>query len=81
MNFRISQPRPLSRWLKNVAAPLGLAAALMLPHSTPVQAQAESFSFVALGDSRPMMYLPYTEADEDKVHAALVNIFSLILGE
>lgn len=81
MDFRILQAGPRSGWLRNVAAPLGLAAALMLPHATPVQAQAESFSFVALGDSRPMMYLPYTKDDEDKVHAALVNIFSLILGE
>jgi hypothetical protein len=28
-----------------------------------------------------MMYLPYTKADEDKVHAALVNVFAIILGE
>jgi hypothetical protein len=42
---------------------------------------AAGFSFVAYGDSRSMMYLPYTKADTAKIHAALVRLFSLILGE
>lgn len=70
-----------SRQIKSVAVRLGFAAALILPQAAPVHAQAESFSFVAYGDSRTMMYLPYTKADEDKVHAALVNVFAIILGE
>lgn len=73
--------RERSRQLNGVAVPVGLAVALMLPHPAPVHAQARSFSFVAYGDSRTMMYLPYTQADAEVIHAALVNIFALILGE
>lgn len=61
---------------------LALAAVTAPLLSSAAYAQDDdSFSFVAYGDSRTMMYLPYTEAEADKVHAALVNIFALILGE
>jgi hypothetical protein len=72
--------RERTRQINSVVVPLGLAAALMLPQSAPVHAQAKSFSFVEYGDSRPMMYLPYTQANADIIHASLVNIFALILG-
>jgi hypothetical protein len=48
----------------------------------PAAAQpAKGFSFIAYGDSRSMMYLPYTKADIAKIHAALVECFSIILAE
>src|SRR5262245_12650290 len=48
---------------------VGAIAALFLAgprHTAQVAAQAgRGFSFVALGDSRPMMYLPYKEGQPE----------------
>jgi hypothetical protein len=55
---------------------------LLLGASAATNAEAaDEFSFIAYGDSRSMMYLPYEEAEKEKIHTALVNIFTLILGE
>ncbi len=74
----------ISRWVALVATLAFVAGA---PAQTPAAGMAGAaksdagFSFVAYGDSRSMMYLPYTKADTAKIHAALVRLFSLILGE
>ncbi len=39
------------------------------------------FSFVAYGDSRPMMYLPYQESQKRDVHRMLVDMFDLVMPE
>jgi hypothetical protein len=57
------------------------AASATIPANLAYAQDADRFSFVAYGDSRTMMYLPYTQADTGTIHAALVNVFALILGE
>ena len=42
---------------------------------------SDSFSFVAYGDSRSMMYLPYKKADIEKIQGLVSQLFALILGE
>jgi len=59
---------------------LCLAAAVALGGPAPAQAD-EGFTFVAYGDSRTMMYFPWGKGEEDKIHAALVDLFALIAGE
>lgn len=59
-----------------------LALAPLAAAPEPASAQANKpFDFVAYGDSRSMMYLPYKKGDEAKIHAALVNMFAIILAE
>jgi predicted phosphohydrolase len=71
-----------------------LAAGLLLhfgavgqPHQAaqnqpaPGAKQPKAFSFAVYGDSRTMMYLPYKEGHEDKIHKVLVDVFSLVLSE
>ena len=41
----------------------------------------DSFSFVAYGDSRSMMYLPYKKSDTAKIQGLVSQLFALILGE
>ena len=64
----------LSMFAVTATCPLGTAG-------TAVAQSDKGFTFVAYGDSRSMMYLPYTKAETAKIHSALVNIFTLILGE
>jgi hypothetical protein len=55
---------------------------LLVILASPAPAQVdEGFTFVAYGDSRTMIYIPYGKGDEDKIHAELVRTFALILGE
>ena len=59
-----------------------LAVMLTLGGPAPVAAQSgKDFTFVAYGDSRSMMYLPYGKGDEAKIHSLITQIFALILGE
>lgn len=60
----------------------GAAILLLVILASPAPAQVdEGFTFVAYGDSRTMIYIPYGKGDEDKIHAELVRTFALILGE
>jgi hypothetical protein len=63
---------------------VGAIAALLATgpeHTTLVTAQgARGFSFVALGDSRPMMYLPYKEG-QPEIHKLFVEMFGLVMPE
>jgi hypothetical protein len=55
---------------------------LLVILASPAPAKVdEGFTFVAYGDSRTMIYIPYGKGDEDKIHAELVRTFALILGE
>ena len=72
-----------------------LAAGMMLdveatgqpkPVAAPAQRarenqQPKAFSFAVYGDSRTMMYLPYKEGQEEKIHKQLVDVFALAVGE
>jgi len=50
-------------------------------HTVHVAAQAaRGFSFVALGDSRPMMYLPYKEG-QPETHKLFMEMFGLVMPE
>lgn len=61
---------------------LAIVAAFALGTAGTAAAQSgKPFTFLAYGDSRSMMYLPYTKADTAIIHSSLVQIFSLILGE
>jgi hypothetical protein len=63
-----------------------LASGALLPIAAPAIAQQASrstssgFSFVACGDTRPMMYLPYKEGQPDLVNF-FVEMFGLIMPE
>ena len=62
---------------------VGAVAALLLAakYTAPAAAQAErGFSFVALGDSRPMMYLPYKEG-QPELGKLFVEMFGLVMPE
>jgi hypothetical protein len=62
----------------------GAIAALLLAgaqHTVQVAAQAaRGFSFVALGDSRPMIYLPYKEG-QPEIHKLFMEMFGLVMPE
>src|SRR5438309_2021644 len=67
------------------AAALALGAVCLL-FVVPAFARAQEkdkgkFSFAVYGDSRTMMYLPYKEGQEEKIHKQLVDVFALALGE
>ena len=57
-----------------------VAAAPMFGNQAYAQ-DSHSFSFVAYGDSRSMMYLPYKKADTAKIQGLVSQLFALILGE
>jgi hypothetical protein len=63
---------------------VGTVAALLVTdpeHAALVTAQgARGFSFVALGDSRPMMYLPYKEG-QPEIHKLFMEMFGLVMPE
>jgi Calcineurin-like phosphoesterase len=44
----------------------------------PVQAE-QAFSFDVYGDSRSMMYLPYTKAEEAQAHQLMLDMFELVM--
>ena len=69
------------RTVASAVAPLAVAAILTVSTPASVLAQAEGFKFVAYGDSRSMMYLPYGKSDLDKIYASLTSLFALVLGE
>ncbi len=61
---------------------LALAAAAAPTSGNQAYAQeANGFSFVAYGNSRSMMYLPYKKADTAKIQGLVSQLFALILGE
>ena len=68
----------------NVSRRVLLASGALLPIAAPAIAQQASrstgFSFVACGDTRPMMYLPYKEGQPDLVNF-FVEMFGLIMPE
>ena len=43
------------------------------------QAKEGKFSFAVHGDSRTMLYVPYKEGQEEKIHKLLADVFSLVL--
>src|SRR5262245_1470197 len=63
---------------------VGAIAALLVAvtkHPAQVAAQAaRGFSFVALGDSRPMMYLPYKEG-QPELNKLFTEMFGLVMPE
>lgn len=59
---------------------LSAAAAPMFGNQAYAQG-ADSFSFVAYGDSRSMMYMPYKKSDTAKIQGLVSQLFALILGE
>lgn len=59
---------------------LSVAAAPIFGNSAYAQ-DAGRFSFVAYGDSRSMMYLPYKKAETEKIQGLVSQLFALILGE
>ena len=71
------------RALRTAALALGAVSLLLvLPALARAQAkEAGKFSFAVYGDSRTMMYLPYKEGQEEKIHKQLVDVFALALGE
>ena len=81
MTATLSPPTVRAGRLAAHAARLVLAAMLALSAPASVLAQDNGFSFVAYGDSRSMMYLPYDKSEEDKIHSVIVGLFALLLGE
>jgi hypothetical protein len=63
---------------------VGAVAMLVLAGAkNTAQAAAQAaggFSFVALGDSRPMMYLPYKEG-QPEIHKLFMEMFGLVMPE
>src|ERR1700742_5287490 len=62
-----------------------LTTGACLPIATPATAQAplksgEGFSFAAVGDTRPMMYLPLKEGQPD-LNEFFVEMFGLVMPE
>src|SRR5262249_1517205 len=49
--------------------------------STTTKKSASGFSFAVYGDSRSMMYLPYTETQKEEATNAMVDMFELVLPE
>ena len=61
----------------------GAIAALLVvgtKHTAQVAAQTRGFSFVAFGDSRPMMYLPYKEG-QPEIGKLFTEMFGLVMPE
>ncbi len=53
---------------------------IMAPHAlAQAPSQGDKFSFIMYGDSRTMMYLPFKEGEEAKIHKALVEVFELAM--
>ena len=48
---------------------------------SPQKASLGGFSFVVLGDSRPMMYLPFKENQRDQIHRLLTDVFALVMPD
>ena len=70
----------------NVSRRALLVASALLPISAPAIAQqpvrpaSSGFSFAAVGDSRPMMYLPYKEGQPD-LHKFFLEMWGLVMPE
>ncbi len=62
---------------------IGLISLLLSLVGAPAPARAadDGFTFIVYGDSRTLMYLPYSKGQEAQIHTALVDVFALILGE
>lgn len=66
-----------------------LSTLALLPAVKPLTAAAQqtiqggslAFSFAVYGDSRPMMYLPYTLDQEADARKLMVDMFDLVLPE
>ena len=77
---RIAQSSRFRILIGTTIRALSVAAAPIF--ATKAYAQdSDSFSFVAYGDSRSMMYLPYKQADTAKIQSLVSQLFALILGE
>src|SRR5262245_8350826 len=78
--FRVVRAqKPMSRRV----AFAGAAAAIVLIGAASTRSAGESpggFSFAALGDSRPMMYLPYKQGQVE-LTKLFVEMFGLVLPE
>ena len=80
-NRQLIWPLGMIRTVASGVTSLAVAAIFTLSTPAGALAQAEGFKFVAYGDSRSMMYLPYTEDDLDKIQASLTSLFALVLGQ
>ena len=67
----------LFRWMSCLVGAAFILAAGVSRAQQPVQ--PEAFSFDVYGDSRSMMYLPYTKAEEAQAHLLMVDMFDLVL--
>ena len=47
--------------------------------ASPAPPSHSGFAFAVYGDSRSMMYLPYTKAEEAQAHQLMVDMFDLVL--
>src|SRR5262245_39163410 len=57
------------------------AVSLLAPPTLARDDEKGKFSFAVYGDSRTMMYLPYKQGEEEKIHKLLVDVFALVLPE
>src|ERR1700734_2850413 len=67
----------LFRWMSSSVGAAFILATGVARAQQPVQ--PEAFSFDVYGDSRSMMYLPYTKAEEAQAHLLMVDMFDLVL--
>src|SRR5580698_3224119 len=67
----------LFRWMSCLVGAAFILATGVSRAQQPVQ--PEAFSFDVYGDSRSMMYLPYTKAEEAQAHLLMVDMFDLVL--
>lgn len=59
---------------------VAVLALLVLPAFACAQENEKGkFSFAVFGDSRTMMYVPYKEGQEAKIHKQLADVFALAL--
>lgn len=75
-------PKPTSSGISRRAL---LMTGALLPIAAPATAQAQlhtgaGFSFAAVGDTRPMMYLPLKEGQPD-LSKFFVEMFGLVMSE
>lgn len=87
MDEESSRKDPSRRDVLARSAALGVASGLVTMTSVPAETAAaapaetgRSCSIVALGDARPMMYLPYRAGQPD-LEKLLVEMFELVLPE
>jgi hypothetical protein len=69
------------RILRVAALAWGVVGLLLLPTAVARAGEKGQFSFAVYGDSRTMMYLPYKQGQEERIHKLLVDVFALVMPE